>query len=571
MNSDARPSSPEERADDSDISWPEVKALFEAASELAGEDRALFLERSCGQNQRLRMEVESLLQNHESVGDFLDQPIVSVNSILQREQPPLTDNEKQIGARIGAYRLEKEIGRGGMGEVYLATRADSEFDKRVAIKLIRDGSESAVAIGRFRQERQILARLENAYIARLLDGGTTSSGYPYFVMEHVEGQAITQYCEAHSLTTRDRLNLFMKVCSAVQYAHERNIIHRDLKPQNILVKTDGTPKLLDFGIAKIMGAESSGADQEATHLTFRMLTPAYASPEQLHGGTATIKSDIYSLGVILYELLCGKRPDQVYFLRSNTDSISTHESYLSAHLRAIVLRSIHPDPQERYASVENFTADIRRYLSGAPPIARTPESITESAPKVSLAILPFRILGDQSSSNAFLAPGITEALITRLSRIDRLSIPPPSAILKYADGIEAVRAARDLHVEYVLEGSVQIFGESVRASVQLVFAEAGIAVWAGQLEATDTTLLRLEDGIAEQVANAVLPHLTGEERAEISRSGTSSGAAHSAYLRGRWYWNNAFGDQERLLESVALFHGGDPNRSDVRAGARWYC
>jgi serine/threonine protein kinase/Tol biopolymer transport system component/tetratricopeptide (TPR) repeat protein len=573
MKSDARPSSPEHRSDGSNISWSEVKALFEAALELPPEDRALFLHRSCGENQRLRLEVESLLHTHEAAGDFLDRPVVSVNSILRAEESSTTDTEKQIGARIGAYRIEKEIGRGGMGEVYLATRADSEFDKRVAIKLIRDGSESALAIGRFRQERQILARLENAYIARLLDGGTTSSGYPYFVMEHVEGQPITHYCEVYSLTTRDRLGLFMKVCSAVQYAHELNIIHRDLKPGNILVKADGTPKLLDFGIAKILAPESSGVDQDATHLTFRMLTPVYASPEQLRGGTATVRSDIYSLGIILYELLCGKRPDEAHFLWAHNDWLSTHESHLSPHLRAIVLRSIHPDPSERYPSVESLTADIRRYLSGAPPIANTPESVTESAPKVSLAILPFRILGDQSSRNAFLAPGITEALITRLSRIDRLSIPPPSAILKYADGVEAVRAARDLHVEYVLEGSVQIFGESVRASVQLVFAEAGIAVWAGQIEATETSLLRLEDAIAEQVASAVLPHLTGEERAEISRSGTNSGAAHAAYLRGRWYWINAFADPEKLLKALLCFTEAieiDPTFGRAHAGIADY-
>jgi eukaryotic-like serine/threonine-protein kinase len=573
MKSDARPSSPEHRADGSDISWSQVKALFEGALKLAPEDRATFLEHSCGENQQLKLEVESLLETHDDAGEFLAQPVVSVNSILQAEESSTTDGEKAIGARIGAYRIEKEIGRGGMGEVYLATRADSEFEKRVAIKLIRNGSESAIAIGKFRQERQILARLEHAYIARLLDGGTTPSGYPYFVMEHVEGQPINHYCETNSLTIRDRLNLFIKVCSAVQYAHERNIIHRDLKPGNILVKTDGTPKLLDFGIAKIFGAESSGADYDATHLTFRMLTPAYASPEQLRGGTATVRSDIYSLGIILYELLCGKRPEEVHFQWAHSDWLSTHESYIPPHLRAIVLRSIHPDPRERYPSIETFTADIRRYLSGVPPIANTPESVTESVPKVSLAILPFRILGDQSSSSAFLAPGITEALITRLSRIDRLSIPPPSAILKYADGVEAVRAARDLHVEYILEGSVQIFGESVRASVQLVFAEAGVAAWAGQIEATETTLLKLEDAIAEQVASAVLPHLTGEERAEISKSGTISGSAHAAYLRGRWYWTNSFGDSEKLLKALICFTQAiqiDPTFARAHAGIADY-
>jgi TolB-like protein len=183
--------------------------------------------------------------------------------------------------------------------------------------------------------------------------------------------------------------------------------------------------------------------------------------------------------------------------------------------------------------------DICRYLSGSPPVAISPDSLVEPSSKVTLAILPFRILGDQTSRNAFLAPGITETIITKLSRIERLSIPPPSVVLKYAEGIVSVRAAKELRIEYVLEGSLHIFGESVRASVQLVFAEAGIAVWAGQFEATEETLPKLEESIAEQVANAVLPHLSGEERAEISRSGTNGGPAHAGiadyYLRmGLW-------------------------------------
>ncbi len=571
MKRDARPGSSDDQTNAGQVPWSDIKALFEAALEVAGEDRERLLESRCGDNRELRREVESLLANYDQTGDFLDRPVVSVNSVLDAEM--LTTAGTLIGARVGAYRLEKEIGRGGMGEVYLATRADSEFDKRVAIKLIRKGAETTPAIRRFRQERQIVARLENAYIARLLDGGTTPNGFPYFVMEYVEGQPINQYCESNSLTTRDRLSLFIKVCTAVQYAHERNIIHRDLKPGNILVKADGTPKLLDFGIAKMLAVEPAGIDLEATHHTFRMLTPAYASPEQLHGDTATVRSDIYSLGVVLYELLCGRRPDQAYLDRRDADSSCTRETHLSAHLRAILLRAMHADPAQRYPSVESFTADIRRYLSGVPPVANTPESMTEGAPTVSLAILPFRILGDQTSSNAFLAPGITETLITRLSRIERLSIPPPSTVLKYANGVEAVRAARELNVEYILEGSVHIFEDSVRANVQLVFAEAGIAVWAGQVEATEKTLLALEDAIAEQVANAVLPHLTGEERAEISRSGTNSGAAHAAYLRGRWYWNNASGDQEKLLKALVCFTEAihiDPTFARAHAGIADY-
>jgi serine/threonine protein kinase len=339
MQSQAHPHPPEGGSASKSISWPRVKILFEAASGLQGEERELFLQRVSEESVALREELEALLANHDDTGEFLAVPVASVPSLLEEELLSTDVTQEQIGARLGAYRIEKEIGRGGMGEVYLATRADSEFDKRVAIKLIRHGSESASALTRFRRERQILARLENAYIARLLDGGTTVNGLPYFVMEYVEGQPINQYCEAQSLTIRHRLNLYIKVCSAVQYAHERNIIHRDLKPGNIFVKNDGTPKLLDFGIAKIFDPEGAGAEPEVTQQTLRILTPAYASPEQLRGGTATPCSDIYSLGVVLYELLCGKRPEEKYFRPVDPKSICKDDAHLSPNLRAIVFRS----------------------------------------------------------------------------------------------------------------------------------------------------------------------------------------------------------------------------------------
>jgi eukaryotic-like serine/threonine-protein kinase len=580
MKSEMCPSSPEERTTADQSPWAQVKAIFEQAVALHGRDRDLFIERHCANSLELKQEVQSLLENHQETDEFLEQPIVSIEALLESDSSfpgaPVkvsADEETQVGERIGAYLIEQEIGRGGMGEVYLATRADREFDKRVAIKLIRDGSQSGLAILRFRRERQILARLENAYIARLLDGGTTPQGLPYFVMEYVEGRPIHQYCDEQSLTIRERLNLFLKVGSAVQYAHERNIIHRDLKPGNILVKKDGTPKLLDFGIAKILQAENSAAEQDLTHHTCRILTPAYASPEQLRDGTATVKSDVYSLGVVLYELLCGKRPEDWYSHRQQTTAICSHEAHLSAPLRAIIRRAIDPDAGQRYETVAGFTADVRRYLSGAPPVADSPEAMGDASTKVSLAVVPFRILGDQGSANAFWAPGLTETLITKLSRIKRLSVAPPSSVLKYADGVEAVRAARELHVEYILEGSLYIFQENVRATAQLVFAEAGIAVWSGEVEATEKTLTKLGEAIAEQVAQAVLPHLTGEERAQISRSGTNNGAAYTAYLRGRWHWMNSTGDQERLLKALVCFREAidlDPNFARAHAGIADY-
>src|SRR4051794_14533046 len=360
-----------ERAEEGSNHWAELKALFDSAILLDPPDRQFFIESECGPNEELRRELESLLFAYDETGSFLEQPAASVKSFADTVFAPTGtvfpsgENEKVVtGSRIGAYSLEREIGRGGMGAVYLATRADGEFTKRVAIKLIRNGRENDFAVRRFRHERQILARLENQYVARLIDGGSTDTGLPYFVMEYVEGKPVTEFCEERALHTRERLELFLKICSAVQYAHERNIIHRDLKPGNILVKGDGTPKLLDFGIAKILGADAPSQSNDATVAGFRMLTPAYASPEQMRGDGATERSDVYSLGVILYELLCGERPSLSTFQRSGSAGESAGTTHLSANLRAIVLHAIQWDPNERYPSVKAFGADLQRYLAG---------------------------------------------------------------------------------------------------------------------------------------------------------------------------------------------------------------
>src|SRR5664279_1986133 len=217
MTSDPSQIPPENQIDSKHSSWSEVRAMFESALALEGREREQFLAEECGTNEELRREVEELLEANNETGNFLEGPFASLKPLMEPESTLPAAEDRLIGSRIGAYRLEREIGRGGMGTVYLATRADSEFDKRVAIKLIRSGLESDFAVRRFRHERQILARLEHANIARLIDGGTTASGSPYFVMEYVEGQPVNQYCETNTLTTRDRLNLFTKICSAVQY------------------------------------------------------------------------------------------------------------------------------------------------------------------------------------------------------------------------------------------------------------------------------------------------------------------------------------------------------------------
>jgi serine/threonine protein kinase len=219
------------------------------------------------------------------------------------------EKDPMIGRRLGAYRIEREIGRGGMGAVYEAIRADNEFNKRAAIKLVKRGMDTDFILRRFRKERQILAALDHPHIGGLLDGGTTEDGLPYFVMEYIEGQPLYSYCDTHELSITERLKLFRSICDAVNYAHQKQVVHRDIKPSNVLVTSDGVPKLLDFGIAKLLNPQIAGdITHDPTATAMRLMTPEYASPEQVQGAPTNPTTDVYSLGVLLYELLTGHRP-----------------------------------------------------------------------------------------------------------------------------------------------------------------------------------------------------------------------------------------------------------------------
>ena len=541
--------------------WELVKNLFESALNVEPPDRPSFLEKECRGDDDLLREVSSLLDSHDATGQFMESPVASLTPPRELAGPPpvTSPDDPMIGQRLGAYQLVKELGRGGMGAVYLATRADNEYRKRVAIKLIRGGMESDFVIQRFRNERQILARLEHPNIARLIDGGTTPAGLPYFVMEYAEGEPLTRYCESRSLPVQERLAIFLKVCSAVHYAHRRMIIHRDIKPGNILVKDDGTPKLLDFGIAKLMDPDTSEIQAETTLAGFRIVTPAYASPEQMRGEPATVRSDIYALGIVLFELVTGKRPSS----KPGDDPLNLPEPAkeddpnraLLRQLRMVVHRAVQPDPNERYESVETLTADIRRCMAGVaiPNYASAPtvmEAVSGPSPG-SIAVLPFRLLGTDSTSESYLGLGITDALITKLSNVGRISVRSTSAVLKYAGMADPAVAGRELGVESVLEGRIQKLGDRVRVTVQLVQVQTGTPVWAASFDEQFEDLLRVEDSISEQVAQALVPQLTGEEREQLARAGTSSAQAHQAYLRGRWHWNR--NTEESLAQALVCF------------------
>ncbi len=350
--------------------------LFHAALALEGAAREAFLEEACATDRGLRAEVERLLSAHARAGDFIGAPAVA---------PPTAwaGAEEWAGRRIGPYSIVRELGRGGMGAVYLAERADGQYQHRVALKLIKRGMDTEQVLTRFRSERQILASLDHPNIARLLDGGSTDQGLPFFAMEYIEGEPIDTYAGRAGLSVEDRLRLFLQVCGAVAYAHQNLVIHRDIKPLNILVTSEGTPKLLDFGIAKVL---HPGGEETSTVTSMRLLTPEYASPEQVEGRHATTVSDVYALGVVLYELLTGRSP---YRLRSRTpqevvEAVRTTDPErpsqaggdekvrrrLRGDLDTILLTALRKEPGRRYQSVEQFGADVRRHLEGMPVLAR---------------------------------------------------------------------------------------------------------------------------------------------------------------------------------------------------------
>jgi tetratricopeptide (TPR) repeat protein len=359
--------------------WHEVKALFSAALSLAPEDRAAWLALEAGGDPALIAEVQSLLDSHEQPGPFLDTVTHEFRSQAFADRGAA---RSRIGERIGAYRIVGVLGTGGMGDVFKAVRDDDQYRAEVAIKLMRADVRSTFTELRFKTERQILAGLDHRNIARLLDGGTTDGGMPYVVMELVSGQPIDTDCDARHLGVRDRVQLFLQVCAAVSYAHQHLIVHRDLKPNNILVTADGSVKLLDFGIAKLLEVEVDNdlAPSDATATTMRAMTLDYASPEQVSGAQVTTVSDVYSLGVVLYRLLTGKSP---YGVRTNdaarmaeilSDSTPTRPSQvehkIDADLDNILLMALRKEPQRRYASVEQLASDLRNYLTGMPVSAR---------------------------------------------------------------------------------------------------------------------------------------------------------------------------------------------------------
>jgi tetratricopeptide (TPR) repeat protein len=498
--------------------WRRVEEIVAGALDRAAGDRQPFVAGACGTDAALRAEVESLLAEADAAGG---PPIAAVVAdAAARFLHPGEDPDLREGDRIGPYRIVREIGRGGMGTVFLAERDDDQFHKRVAIKLVTRGMDTADLLRRFRHERQILAHLDHPYIARLLDGGSTDDGRPYLVMEYVEGTQVTAYCAARRFGIRHRIELFRKVCAAVQSAHQKLVVHRDLKPGNILVDADGSPKLLDFGIAKLL--DPAGAP-EATVVAMgqQRLTPDYASPEQVRGEAITTATDVYSLGVVLYELLTGVRPHRLHSLtpagieraicidepeRPSTASRQARAAAAAglaplqrSDLDSIVLMAMQKDPGRRYASAAELSDDLHRYLQGQPVIAREDTVVYRA----------WKFIGRHRAAVAaaallvaILAAGIAVSTIQarraerRFNEVRRLA---RAVLFDMHDAIRDLQGATKARAILVTTAIEYLDGLASEAAgdpgIQLELAEAYLRV--GQIQgAIDASLGQIDEALA---------------------------------------------------------------------------
>jgi serine/threonine protein kinase/tetratricopeptide (TPR) repeat protein len=577
--------------------WRRLKDIVaDALEEDSAAARTALLNRECADDLSLLREAESFLSAADTVAaegtDRLEECAAAATSAVRRASVSLT------GHRIGAYVIVRELGHGGMATVYLAARADGYFEKEVAIKILKPvEGNTAELLGRFRAEREVLASLDHPNIAALFDAGTTGDGMPYFVMEYVPGIPVTSYVEEHHLPIRERLSLFLKICAAVEVAHRRRVVHRDLKRSNILVNAEGEPKLLDFGIAKLL--EENPLAVTATGQ--QRLTPISASPEQARGDEVTRASDIYALGALLYEILTGYTPHRFQSRQPGLDEVARvvcdeepilpslaaghpeTRHALRGDLDAIILRAMRKDPSERYASVADLATDIRHYLAGEPvharpntlpyrllrfagrhtpsggrvastalmlvlalltglflvsrrsePVARAPRlPVGAQIPAKSIAVLPF---DDFAAANgtSYFADGVQDDILTDLAKAEDLKVISRAGVSPYRKGVRDVREIRqDLGVAYVLEGSVRRLKDRVRVNAQLIDTESDVQVWAEQYDRKLEDLFALQSDLSQALVTQLKGKLSAREKAAIESKPTADVQAYDLYLQAR--------------------------------------
>ena len=585
--------------------WQQVRAVFDQAVDTDPSDRRAFLDRICAGDTELRRQVELLLHSDDDIDDFMHAPLTDLAAL---------GLINISGRRIGPYQIILEIGHGGMGTVFLAERADGQYRRQVAIKLVNPGLGSEAIVRRFRNERQILSDLDHPNIARLLDGGATEDGLPYLVMEYVDGERIDSWCDSHSLSLGDRLKLFQKICAAVQCAHDKQVIHRDIKPGNIVVTAAGTPKLLDFGIAKVLNPELR-ADTTETTVGPGPMTPEYASPEQVRGVEIGPASDIYALGAVLYRLLTGRSPhtaeglDLRHVARLICEqepvkpSVAGDSRELAGDLDSIVLKALRKEPEARYGSAAELAADIGRHLNGFTVQARRDSLlygghkflkrnrkligaaalsalvsialITGIAqfrrpaenPVRAIAVLPFENLSHDPAQDA-LTEGISDSLIGELGRISGLRVIARASTMRFNGGRKRpADMARELNASALVQGSVLRSESRVRISIQLRTGAMDRILWTRTYDRELRYLLAVRNDAAKMIARQIGVQLTPEEESHLASEQPLKEDAYKAYLKGHYHLQ--VHTREGLEKSIQDFKEAieaDPSYAPAWAG-----
>jgi len=530
-----------------------LSQLLDQSLPLPAAARRAWLHALPGEDQPLVQPLSQALMadDPETVADaWLDQP-----PRLDDAAEPAHGATRRAGERLGAYELLRPLGTGGMAEVWLARRADGAFERQVALKIPRLRDMPSEMAERFARECRILATLECPGIARLYDAGLDVSGTPYIAMEYVQGEPLTSWCDERGLDSRARIDVFVQVLEAVSHAHAQHIIHRDLKPSNILVSAQGEVRLLDFGVARLL--QEKPQRPSLTRDYGRALTPEYASPELLRSQSIDIRSDIYSLGVVLHELLSGARPDQPRAPPVNG------RTELRGALRAVVDKALANAPAERYADAMSFSRALRHAAAPAParprwreprlalsavllalvimsaallyrprasPAPRQP-SPSATAPAVpalagvsTIAVLPFVDLSERQDQRV-LSDGLAEEMLSQLARIPGLRVSARAASFAFRDHrTDVPTMGRQLNVANILDGSVRKSGNRLRIAVQLVQASTGTVVWSETYDSEIKDALQLQEDVAGKIVAALRARLISDPR--IASAAHDSVAAH---------------------------------------------